>query len=172
MRLMKTLKLTTLFALSSMIFFASCKKETRELGPRANQREGISANWTLYRVQQIDVNVQLAFQESDTLLDVTETIINPISSLSPMEIAFNQTDSTCTVTTGQGSDMFGLNNGKWNFDNSNYPSKVLFNQGSVNEMSFPLVRPVRPQDKFLVLKYNKLCGTERTVSYHLWFVRK
>ncbi len=168
---MKTLKLTAIIALTSTLFFA-CKEEPRELGPRANQQEGISANWSLYRVQQIDVNVQLAFQESDTLLDVTETIIDPISSLSPMEIAFSQVDSSCTVTAGQGSDLFGLGNGTWNFDNNKYPSKVIFNRGTVNEMVFPLVRPVRPQDKFLVLKYNKMCGSDRTVSYHLWFVRK
>ncbi len=168
---MKTLKLTAIIALTSTLFFA-CKEEPRELGPRANQLEGISANWSLYRVQQIDVNVQLAFQESDTLLDVTETIIDPISSLSPMEIAFSQADSSCTVTAGQGSDLFGLGNGTWNFDNNKYPSKVIFNRGTVNEMVFPLVRPVRPQDKFLVLKYNKMCGSDRTVSYHLWFVRK
>ena len=102
---MKTLKLTAIIALTSTLFFA-CKEEPRELGPRANQLEGISANWSLYRVQQIDVNVQLAFQESDTLLDVTETIIDPISSLSPMEIAFSQADSSCTVTAGQGNDLF------------------------------------------------------------------
>ena len=168
---MKTLKLTAIIALTSTLFFA-CKEEPRELGPRANQLEGISANWSLYRVQQIDVNVQLAFQESDTLLDVTETIIDPISSLSPMEIAFSQADSSCTVTAGQGSDLFGLGNGTWNFDNNKYPSKVICNRGTGNEMVFPLVRPVRPQDKFLVLKYNKMCGSDRTVSYHLWFVRK
>ena len=168
---MKTLKLTAIIALTSTLFFA-CKEEKRELGSSANQLEGISANWTLYRVQQIDVNVQLAFQESDTLLEVTETVIDPLSSLSPMEIAFSQSDSSCTVTPGQGSDLFGISNGVWNFDNNNYPSKVIFNRGTGNEMVFPMVRPVRPQDKFLVLKYNKMCGSDRTVSYHLWFERK
>ncbi len=168
---MKTIKLTALIAITSTLFFA-CKKDTRELGPRANQVEGISTEWTLNKVQQIDVNVQLAFQESDTLLDVTETVIDLLSSMSPMEISFKQQDSVFMVNPGQGSDMFNLKDGKWCFDNEKYPSKVIFNKGTSDESVYPLVRPARPQDKYLVLKYNKMCGSDRTVSYHLWFVRK
>ena len=54
-----------------------CRPEKKTLGPKPSQTEGISnTGWVLSRVDEIDVNVQLAFVESDTLMNVTETFID------------------------------------------------------------------------------------------------
>jgi len=63
------------FALTLSLGLNSCKPEKKELGPRVSQIDGISGNWILNRVAQIDVNVELAFVESDTLLDVSSVYI-------------------------------------------------------------------------------------------------
>jgi len=148
--------------------FGSCKQEKQELGPKASQVEGIVNNWILTKVDQIDVNVELAFQESDTLLDVSEAILTSM----PMEINISG-DGTYTFTDGDGRNMFdSLNTGTWGFDNDEYPSMIVFNKGTNQESNYPLIRPVRPQDPYLAVKYNKFCGDNRIVSYHLWFTRK
>ena len=162
-----TLKFATL-ALLVAAGFASCRPEKKTLGPKANQVDGISStSWILSRVDQIDVNVQLAFVESDTLLDVSQAYIDG----APMEIAFNKAGSY-TITAGAGSSLFKNATGTWNFNNIDYPSYVTFDGATPSENSMKLIRPVRPQDNHLALKYNKICGGKRTVSYHLTFNRK
>jgi hypothetical protein len=64
-----------IFALVLSISVIACKPEPKELGPRASQVEGINGTWVLAKIDQIDVNVELAFQESDTLLDVTSALL-------------------------------------------------------------------------------------------------
>lgn len=145
-----------------------CRPEKRTLGPKPSQTEGISnTGWILSRVDEIDVNVQLAFVESDTLLNVTETFIDG----KPMEFDFSK-EGTYTITSGSGSQLFNVNAGTWKFDNADYPSKIIFNEGTAAANTLKMMRPVRPQDINLVLKYNKICGGKRTVSYHLTFSRK
>jgi hypothetical protein len=146
----------------------ACRPEKKELGPKANQVDGISSStWILSKVDQIDVNVQLAFVESDTLLNVTDAYIDG----APMEIAFGK-DGAYTITPGAGSNLFKSTTGKWNFDSNEYPSYVTFDAATATENNMKLIRPVRPQDNFLSLKYNKICGGKRTVSYHLTYTRK
>lgn len=154
-------------AIVLVIGISSCRPEKKVLGPKASQVDGISTQWILSRVDQIDVNVQLAFVESDTLLNVTEAYIDG----APMEIGFDKT-GTYSITAGAGSSLFKNATGKWNFDNNEYPSYLVFDAASTSENSMKLIRPVRPQDNNLVLKYNKICGGKRTVSYHLTFNRK
>jgi hypothetical protein len=88
-----------------------------------------------------------------------------------MEIAFGK-DGAYTITPGSGSNLFKNTNGKWNFDSNEYPSYVTFDAATATENNMKLIRPVRPQDNFLSLKYNKICGGKRTVSYHLTYTRK
>ena len=145
-----------------------CRPEKKTLGPKPSQTEGISnTGWILSREDQIDVNVQLAFVESDTLLNVTETFIEG----TPMEFGFTK-DGSYTITSGSGSQLFKINAGSWKFDNADYPSKIIFDDGTAGVNTLSMMRPVRPQDNYLVLKYNKICGGKRTVSYHLTFSRK
>ncbi len=165
-KLMYTLALAIL-----VIGFQGCKPEPKVLGPKASQIDGIAGNWVLSKVDQIDVNVQLAFVESDTLLDVSDVILDA-SIGAPMEINFDKGKSTFSVTSGTGSDMISFSAGTWNFDNNDYPSYVVFDKSLSTEKSFKLIHPVRPQDQYLILNVNKICGNKRTVSYHLWFTRK
>jgi len=120
------------------------------------------------KTDQIDVNVQLAFTESDTLLDVSDVLLTSL----PMEIIFNKTASSFSIDAGNGSEMFTATNGTWKFDNNDYPSYVILNEGTAQQMNVKLIRPVRLQDRYLILKINKFRGGKRTVCYHLWFERK
>jgi hypothetical protein len=167
MQLMKNNMKQILFALVLSISVLACKPEPRELGPRANQSEGINGTWVLTKIDQIDVNVELAFQESDTLLDVTQAMLTS----APMEISFDKTSKNFEITSGAGSEFFGNTMGSWEFDNDDYPSYLQLNN-PFGPQIYSLIRPVRPQDAYLAIKYNKMCGSDRTVSYHLWFVRK
>lgn len=165
---MKSKLFIGILASALMFGFQGCKPEKKELGPKVSQLDGINGNWVLVKTDQIDVNVQLAFTESDTLLDVSEVLLNT----TPMEISFDKNLSTYNVTNGSASDMFNLKTGSWKFDNNDYPSMVVLNDGTVDQMNVSLIRPVRPQDRYLILKINKFRGGKRTVCYHLWFERK
>ncbi|MEY2871656.1 MAG: hypothetical protein RLZZ146_1579 [Bacteroidota bacterium] len=164
---MKRILNLSALTMTLVLSITACRPEKKELGPKANQVDGISTQWILSRVDQIDVNVQLAFVESDTLLNVTDAYIDG----APMEIGFDKAGAY-TITPGAGSNLFKNTTGKWSFDNNQYPSYVVFDAASATENNMKLIRPVRPQDNFLVLKYNKICGGKRTVSYHLTFNRK
>ena len=165
---MKSKLFVGIFAAALMFGFQGCKPEKKELGPKSSQLDGINGSWVLTRTDQIDVNVQLAFTESDTLLDVSEVLLNS----TPMEITFDKSSMLFNITSGNGSEMFLANTGAWKFDNNDYPSYVILNEGNVQQMNIKLIRPVRLQDRYLILKINKFRGGKRTVCYHLWFERK
>ena len=165
---MKKVLIPVFGALLMVFAISSCKPEKKTLGPAASQTEGLTkSTWVLYKVAQIDVNQQLAFVESDTLLDVSDVYIDG----TPVEATF--TDSgNYSLTVGAGTTLFPKLNGKWSFDNAEYPTKIVFDAGTAEEAGVALLKPIRPQDANLVLKFNKICGGKRTVSYHLWFTRK
>jgi hypothetical protein len=166
---MKTTKLIILFASAAIVSaLQSCKPEKKILEPAPSQTEGLTqASWVLYKVDQIDVNKQLAFVESDTLLDVSDVYIDG----TPMEVSFSATGDF-TINPGSGSLLFPKQSGKWEFNNVDYPNAIIFEKGLPEESTVSLLKPVRPRDPNLILKFNKLCGGKRTVSYHLWFMRK
>ena len=149
------------------LWFSGCKKE-KKLNQPASKIEGINSEWILTKVEQIDVNNTLAFVESDTLLEVSRAFIGG----NPMQLNIDANTFTYTIATGSSMNVFNSTSGTWKFDNNEYPAYVVFDEGSVNEARYKLTRPIRPQDYYLVLKVNKVCAGKRTVSYHLWFVRK
>ncbi len=170
MQLMKNIRIyaSVVFVVLLLTTLHSCKPEKRTLEPAPSQSEGLTMSaWTLYRVDQIDVNKQLAFVESDTLMEVSDVFIDG----SPLEVNFKATGDF-ELNTGAGSLLFPKPVGKWEFDNLDYPSSIIFEKGTPEESSVSLLKPVRPRDANLVLKFNKYCGGQRTVSYHLWFTRK
>ncbi len=159
-----------IFIASAVILSAlqSCKPEKKSLDPAPSQTDGLTKSaWILYKVDQIDVNKQLAFVESDTLLDVSDVYIDG----NPMEVSFTATGDF-TINPGSGSLLFPKQSGKWEFNNADYPSAIIFEKGLPEESTVTLLKPVRPRDPNLILKFNKTCGGKRTVSYHLWFMRK
>ncbi len=169
MQLMKTSKSIILCVSAAMVSaLQSCKPEKKILEPAQSQTEGLTNTaWVLYRVDQIDVNKQIAFVESDTLLDVSEVYIDD----NPLEIQFT-TGGDFTLNAGSGSLLFPKQTGKWEFNNPEYPSAIIFEKGLPEESTIALLKSVRPRDPNLILKFNKFCGGKRTVSYHLWFMRK
>lgn len=163
---MKNLILISIAVLATGL--ASCKKEKKKIGEPASKLEGINANWVLTRVDQIDVTKTLAFVESDTLLEVTEVF----AGSNPMTLDIKSADFTYAITPGTTYNLFPKASGSWKFDDVLYPSRVIFDASTAEELSMKLLRPVRPQDPNLVLKLDKRCNGKRTTSYHLWFTRK
>jgi hypothetical protein len=159
---------SVVFVVTVLTTLQSCKPEKRKLEPAPSQAEGLTMSaWTLFRVDQIDVNKQLAFVESDTLMEVSDVFIDG----NPLEINF-QSGGDFSLNTGSGSLLFPKLSGKWEFDNAEYPSSLVLEKGTPEESTITLLKPIRPRDLNLVLKFNKYCGGQRTVSYHLWFTRK
>jgi hypothetical protein len=158
------------FISMTLLFFglAACKKETKKIGEPASKLEGINANWVLTRVDQIDVTKTLAFVESDTLLEVSDVFLGS----NPMTLDIKAADFSYTLDAGTSYNLFPKASGSWKFDDVQYPSRVIFDEASAEELSMKLLRPVRPQDANLVLKLDKRCNGKRTTSYHLWFTRK
>jgi len=153
---------------SAATWISACKPEKKVLGPAPSQTKGITqATWILYRVDQIDVNKQLAFVESDTLMTVSDVFIDG----TPVEATFTE-QGDFNLTTGSGSLLFPKLSGKWEFDNAEYPTSIVLEKGTTEEAHVTLLKPIRPQDANLILKFNKFCSGKRTVSYHLWFMRK
>jgi len=166
---MKSYKFFCLIAIASTAtWISACKPEKKVLGPAPSQTQGLTqASWVLYRVDQIDVNKQLAFVESDTLMTVSDVFIDG----NPVEATFTA-QGDFALTPGSGSLLFPKQSGKWEFDNADYPSAIVLEKGTPEESRVTLLKPIRPQDANLILKFNKFCTGKRTVSYHLWFMRK
>jgi hypothetical protein len=163
------MKQLTLISMALLAFgLAACKKEKKKIGDPASKLEGINASWVLTRVDQIDVTKTLVFVESDTLLEVTEAF----AGNNPMTLDIKSTDFSYAITAGTTYNLFPKTSGNWKFDDVQYPSRVIFDEATAEELSMKLLRPVRPQDPNLVLKLDKRCNGKRTTSYHLWFTRK
>lgn len=145
----------------------SCKKRPT-LDPAPSKIEGISANWELTRVDQIDVFNKLVYVESDSLLNITKSFIG---SKTPMQINITG-GGAYTITAGVAATMFKKTSGTWAFNNNEAPERLILDRGTADEMAYKIMKPIRPQDQFLVLKYNKICQGKRVVSYHLWYKRK
>ncbi len=158
-------KITLIILISTVTVFACKKRPTLE--PKPSNVEGISATWTLNKVQQIDVNNALAFVESDTLLDVTKAIIKT----NPLQLKFSSNGDFSITNAGDGSKFFAIPTANWNFDDINYPTAIKIKSTIGDSAHYQLAKPIRPQDANLVLKYNKICSGNRTVAYLFWFNR-
>lgn len=145
---------------------AACKKRP-VLEPPVNKIAGISGNWTLSIVEQVDVNNKLGNIKSDTVMDVTSLYLG---SKTPMKMTV-QSNGNYSITAGVASQYFPKTTGTWKFDNNEYPSMVILDAGTAEEMKYPLIAPTRPQDSYLALKATKICNGKRTVSYNFYFKR-
>lgn len=151
-----------------LLWVQACRKKPPVVIDEPSKIEGISDNWVLEKVEQVDVNVSSPTSASDTLLDIS----TPFITGAPMELVFTKDDQIYAIIPGKGTTFFPSLTGTWKFDNDRYPKKVTLDAGTAKARDFYLMQSIRPQDQFLVLKYNKFCSGKRTVSYHLWYRRK
>jgi hypothetical protein len=158
-------KLVMMICAASLLM-AACKKDTKEIGVPASKMEGITSNWQLLKANQVDE------------LSLTKEAVNIYgyfsTSVKLPNILF--TDSTYSVdTTGLSYNFFGGAEGKWKFDDPEFPSTITFTPNGGNAFSLKLNGPIRPQDNLKLTKeVHKTCKGKATwvMSYNLEFTRK
>lgn len=138
-----------------------CKPEELTLDPAPSKLEGINDTFTLTSVVQVDNN---AAPGTLAEYDVSGVYIG----LTPATIAFNSTDLTFSYTTGSSLDFIGTA-GSFAFDNDDYPTTIVMNNG-VDTYDLVLVQTIRPQDEFLEVELARSCGSGAT-SYRYKFQR-
>jgi hypothetical protein len=151
-------KIMILIASCSMLM--ACKKDRPELQPPASKMVGIQDDWQLSKVIQFDEITQRE-------LDVSSVYIGT----DPMKVNFKvtPTDTVYSVIAGSSANYLGTA-GKWKFDNTEYPTKVIINYDG-NEYNLPLLRTIREGDPTLEIKYTKVCRGRNVVSYKYIFTR-
>lgn len=138
----------------------ACKKDRAELKPAASKFIGIQDDWQLSKVIQFDEITQRELDVSLVYIGAT-----------PMKVSFNATatDTIYSVVSGTSANYLGTN-GKWKFDDYEYPTKVILNYDG-NDHYLPLLRTIREGDPTLELKYTKVCHGRNVVSYKYIFTR-
>lgn len=150
------------------VAITACKKEYENIGSPSSKFEGATANWNLTTFKVVD---KAAIVEET--MDMTDYFSsNPVKP----NIRF-YTDGTDTLyscdTTGLPMNVFESVNGKWRFDDNNYPTKIiLMPNGSVNNIEFKLLAPIRVVDQKLILRKSIFCKDKEVAAYDLEFIRQ
>jgi hypothetical protein len=75
-------------------------------------------------------------------------------------------------TSNVAYQFFGGTRGTWQFDNNEFPTKVILSPtGSTETIVFPMVGTIRPTDTYLQLDKSVSCGGKETSVYRLSFTR-
>jgi hypothetical protein len=70
-------------------------------------------------------------------------------------------------------NIFESVNGKWRFDDNNFPTKIiLMPTGSSNQIEFKLMAPIRVVDQKLILRKSIICKDKEVAAYDLEFIRR
>jgi hypothetical protein len=133
-------------------WFVSCKKkETKPIGEPFSKLEGIQGEWEIKSVIQIDEQTPLKDQLN---LDRFYTQ-NPDSLMS---VSFDSKNLTYSVVEGNGKNFFGPG-GNWEFDNPNFPSKVILYSNLGDTIESTLGKTIRKIDTQLDLNFSRYCGS-------------
>lgn len=167
MRTMNTFKSLLLLA-GMAALFSGCKETIEgEPGTPFDKVKGLEGTWELSRFSQIDLNNPVLEER-----DLSEFFL--VEGVTPLRLIFNGSDNSYSVEITEGKNYFG-NGGTWTFDDPQYPSFLLLNDG-FNELGFELGKVVREFDSTLELDLRRGCesgGTlTETVIYHFEFTRK
>ena len=162
------MKKILLFMLSITVVLSACKKEYEEIGVPSSKFEGATADWGLTSFKVVD---KAAIVEES--MDMTDyfgsNVIKP-------NIRF-YTEGADTLyscdTTGLPMNIFESVNGKWRFDDNNFPTKIiLMPTGSINQIEFKLMAPIRVVDQKLILRKSIICKDKEVAAYDLEFIRR
>ncbi|MBI1308065.1 MAG: DUF5004 domain-containing protein [Bacteroidetes bacterium] len=146
-----------------VLIFTGCKKDRPVLDPPGSKLEGINSSWILVGVDQVDI---ASLQQKS--LDVSEAFIGDIA----MQVQFNSSDFTYSVTNGSGPNYFG-NSGSWAFDDNEYPTQITLTTSTGDVKVCPLLHTIRPVDTYLQFSYARTCSNADApyVSYNFKFAR-
>jgi Domain of unknown function (DUF5004) len=159
---MKRISFKYLLAMTALaMMLSACKPEKLVLDPAPSKLEGINGTFTLVQVVQVDENAAPGTTDE---LNVSTAFIGTDAP----SITFNSSAKTFTYNTGTSPDYLGAS-GTWAFDDDDYPSKVVMNNGTQYDLN--LLHTIRPQDEFLEVELTRSCGGAATLRYQYKFQR-
>lgn len=147
--------------------FGACEKPVEEIYAPSSKIEGINDVWVLAEVHQYDPTDK----EKENVLDVSEMFAD-----NGIELTINSQDFTYTFN--QPDPLFMGDNGTWEFDDNDAPSRIHFKNVDSNNDTLKydcgLVRTVRAIDATLEFELTRYCEgrTTPTTIYQYKFRRK
>ncbi len=155
-------KLLVVLAILSLTINA-CKKEYEDIGLPASKIEGVTSKWVLSTFKVTDKGGII-----DEQMDMTDYYANT-SNMPNITFTITGTDTTFSCdTTGVILNLFNAVNGRWRFDDNNFPTKILLlsdDKSLLNEMN--LLAPIRPFDNTLKLSQGTMCADKTVFTYDL-----
>ncbi|MCU0441966.1 MAG: DUF5004 domain-containing protein [Bacteroidia bacterium] len=150
-----------------IVALSSCRKEYKEIGEVPSKVEGISASWVLQDCAVID---------KASIVEETLNITPYFSKGAKMPNIRFQMEGTTGVyqadTTGVLYSFFGGTSGTWQFDNADFPTKLILTPtGSSSSITMPLASTIRPTDTYLKIDQSVLCNDKVVSVYRLTFIR-
>lgn len=143
------------------LVMSACKPEKLVLDPAPSKLEGINGTFTLVKVVQVDENAAPGTTDE---LDVTAAYLGTTAP----SITFNSSALTFTYNAGTSPDFIGAS-GTWAFDDVDFPTKVVMNNGTQYDLG--LLHTIRPQDEFLEVELVRSCGGSAALRYQYKFQR-
>lgn len=146
----------------AVLAFNACKKEYEEIGLPKSKLEGITSKWIVSKFSVTDKGGIL--EESMDMTDFYTSNANG-NALPTINFLISGTDTTFICdTTGLALNIFGVTNGRWRFDNNDFPTKVILMADDKAVISeFNLLAPIRSSDLNLKISKSVLCTGGKTV---------
>lgn len=155
-------KILIVLAIASLAINA-CKKEYEDIGTPASKIEGVTSKWVLTTFKMTDKGGIL-----DEQMDMTDYYTNN-SQMPNITFTINGADTTFTCdTAGVILNLFKVANGRWRFDDNNYPTKILLladDKSAITE--FNLLAPIRKFDNTLSISQATKCSGNTVYTYDL-----
>lgn len=147
---------------------SSCKKEYEDIGIPSSKFEGAVADWGMSSFKVVD-KASIVEETMDFSDYFASSTIKP-----NIRFYTEGTDTLYTCdTTGLPMNVFESVNGKWRFDDLNFPTKIiLMPNGSSNQIEFKLLAPIRVVDQKLILRKSVYCNEKEVATYDLEFIRR
>jgi len=134
-----------------VVFLSQCKKQTYTLDPPPSKIEGLNGDWSLFSVIQVD-EISLSKGERN----ISEFYIGP-DSTDLMQVTFNSSNFTFTITPGAIGRNYLPSSGSWSFDNNDYPQFIYLTDDMGITTTLKLQGPTRPQDTVLKFSFQRSC---------------
>ena len=156
-------KIAYIICIATLIM-AGCKPDKKtDIGEPFDKVAGLEGTWVLNSFLQKDLNNPVQEER-----DLSQYYI--VEGIEPMELTFSAADRAYDIELTEGKNFFG-SGGTWSFDNDQYPTSILFDDGT-EENSFGMGSVVREFDNELTIQLEKGCSeTDLNVIYKFNFHR-
>ena len=155
-------KILVVLAILSLTINA-CKKEYDDIGLPPSKIEGLTSKWVLSTFNVTDKGGII-----DEQMDMTD-YYSSSSSMPNISFTITGTDTTFACdTTGVILNLFGSVNGRWRFDNNDYPTKIMLMSDDKSVLTeLNLLAPIRSFDNSLKVSQATMCGDKIVYTYDM-----